>query len=94
MKNFFNIETAYKFEWNDLRALTMILNVLFVIIFGFSASWFGLSIAIFGIIKDCTNKNRHINDMLMHGASILLNCYFLSLMYKGQFPYIYQMLNI
>ena len=83
MKNFFNIETAYKFEWNDLRALTMILNVLFVMIFGFSASWFGLSIAIFGIIKDCTNENRHLNEILMHAAGVVLNCYFLTLMYKG-----------
>ena len=83
MRNFFNIETAYHFEWNDLRALTMILNVIFVMIFGFSASWFGLTIAVVGIIKDITNKNRHVNDMLMHVASVVLNCYFLSLMYRG-----------
>lgn len=83
MRNFFNVETAYRFEWNDLRALTMIMNVIFVMIFGFSASWFGLTIAAVGIIKDLTNKNRHVNDILMHGASIFLNCYFLSLMYRG-----------
>ena len=83
MRNFFNIEIAYQFEWNDLRALTMVLNVIFVMIFGFSASWFGLTIAVVGIIKDITNKNRHVNDMLMHVASIVLNCYFLSLMYRG-----------
>lgn len=83
MRNFFNVETAYRFEWNDLRALTMILNVIFVIIFGFSASWFGLTIAAVGIIKDLTNKNRHINDILMHVAGVVLNCYFLNLMYMG-----------
>lgn len=83
MRNFFNVEIAYRFEWNDLRALTMILNVIFVMIFGFSASWFGLTVAIVGIIKDITNKNRHVNDMLMHVASVVLNCYFLSLMYRG-----------
>lgn len=83
MKNFFNIEHRYKFEMNDLRALTMIINVTLVMLIGFSASWFGLAIAVFGIIKDLTNKERHINDMTMHCASALLNCYFLSLMYKG-----------
>jgi len=83
MKNFFNIETAYRFEWNDLRALTMILNVIFVMIFGFSASWFGLAIAVVGIIKDLTNPQRHCNDVMMHVASVVLNCYFLSLMYRG-----------
>jgi hypothetical protein len=83
MKNFFNIETAYRFEWNDLRALTMILNVIFVMIFGFSASWFGLAIAVVGIIKDLTNPQRHCNDILMHVAGVVLNCYFLSLMYRG-----------
>jgi hypothetical protein len=83
MKNFFNIETEYRFEWNDLRALTMILNVIFVMIFGFSASWFGLAIAVVGIIKDLTNPQRHCNDILMHVAGVVLNCYFLSLMYRG-----------
>jgi hypothetical protein len=83
MRNFFNIETAYRFEWNDLRALTMILNVIFVMIFGFSASWFGLTIAAVGIIKDLTNPQRHCNDILMHVAGVVLNCYFLSLMYRG-----------
>lgn len=83
MKNFFNIEHKYKFEMNDIRALTMIMNVVLVMLVGFSASWFGLAIAVFGIIKDITNKERHINDMAMHCASALLNCYFLSLMYKG-----------
>lgn len=82
MRNFFNIETAYRFEWNDLRALTMILNVIFVMIFGFSASWFGLTIAVVGIIKDLTNPQRHCNDIMMHAASVVLNCYFLSLMYR------------
>lgn len=81
MKNFFNIETAYHFEWNDLRAFTMILNVVFVMLFGFTASWFGLTIAAVGIVKDLTNKNRHVNDILMHVASVVLNCYFLSLLY-------------
>lgn len=82
MKKFFNIERVYQFEWNDLRALTMIMNVAFVMLFGFSASWFGLSIAVFGIIKDFTNRNRHCNDIIMHFSSVILNIYFLTLMYK------------
>ena len=81
MKKFFNIENTYAFEWNDLRALGMIVNVILVMLFGFSASWFGLGIAAIGIVKDITNKQRHINDILMHFASIVLNCYFLSLLY-------------
>lgn len=82
MKEFFNVETAYRFEWNDLRALGMILNVALVMILGFSASWFGLGIAAVGIIKDLTNPQRHCNDIMMHVASAVLNCYFLSLMYR------------
>ena len=82
MKRFFNVETAYRFEWNDLRALGMIFNVALVMLFGFSASWFGLGIAAIGIIKDLTNSQRHCNDIMMHVASVVLNCYFLSLMYR------------
>lgn len=84
MKNFFNISSPYQFEWNDLRAFTMILNVIFVVIFGFSASWFGLTIAAIGIIKDITDKDRRVNGFLMHVAGVVLNLYFLSLMYGAK----------
>ena len=83
MRNFFNVETAYRFEWNDLRALTMILNVVLVMLFGFTASWFGLAVAAFGIVKDLTNKDRHINDITMHLSGVILNCYFLYLLYRA-----------
>ena len=83
MKNFFNIATSYRFEWNDLRAFTMVVNVALVMLFGFTASWFGLAVAAFGIVKDLTNKDRHINDIAMHLSGVILNCYFLSLLYKG-----------
>lgn len=83
MQNFFNIQTSYQFEMNDLRALSMILNVMLVMLFGFASSWFGFSIALFGIVKDCQNKNRHINDFLIHFASLSLNIYFLKLLYWG-----------
>lgn len=83
MENFFNIQNRYQFEMNDLRALSMILNVVLVMLFGFASSWFGFSIALFGIVKDCQNKHRHINDFLIHFASLVLNIYFLKLLYWG-----------
>lgn len=83
MKNFFNIQKPFKFEVNDLRALTMIINVLLVMTIGFGSAWFGLSIAVAGLVKDCQNPNRHVNDFLMHGASLILNIYFLILLYRG-----------
>lgn len=81
MKKFLNIERGYKFEMNDFRAATTILNVVLVMIFGFASSWFGLTLAVAGLIKDFQNKNRHLNDFLMHGANLILSCYFLSLLY-------------
>lgn len=83
LRKFFNIEHSYKYETNDLRALTMIVNLLLIIAFGFASSWFGFTIAVLGIVKDCKNQNRHINDFLMHGTSLLMNSYFLYLLYSG-----------
>nr|WP_318661127.1 hypothetical protein [uncultured Treponema sp.] len=80
MKEFFKIETGYTFEWNDLRCLIQIINVILVMIFGLSISWFGLSVAAIGLIKDFTT-DRHINGILMHCSSVVLNLYFLSLLY-------------
>lgn len=80
MKRFFKIEKPYQFEMNDLRAMIQIINVTLIMIFGLSVSWFGLTIAFFGLIKDfCTD--RHINGILMHTAGIVLNIYFLHLLY-------------
>ena len=81
MKTFFNITESYRFEWNDLRASIQILNVILIMIYGLSISWFGLAIALFGVVKDLTNR-RHINDLLMHMSSVVLNVYFLTLLYK------------
>ena len=82
VKNFFNIEGAYKFEMNDIRAVIQIINVALIMMFGLSVSWFGLALAIFGLIKDFTT-DRHINSIAMHIASATLNIYFLILLYKG-----------
>ena len=80
MKNFFKIETEYKFEWNDLRCFITVINVIFIMIYGLSISWFGLAVAIFGVIKDLTT-DRKVNGLLMHLANVCLNIYFLSLLY-------------
>ena len=82
MKNFFNIQSRYRFEWNDLRAFIQLLNVILIMIFGLSVSWFGLAVAIFGLVKDLTS-DRHINGIVMHLSSIVLNLYFLFLLYFG-----------
>lgn len=81
MKEFFGITQKYTFEWNDLRCLAMILNVVLVMFFGLSISWLGLGIAVVGLIKDFTS-DRHINGILMHCASMALNIYFLILLYN------------
>ena len=81
IKNWFGIETAYRFEWNDVRCGITILNVALIMLFGLQVSWFGLAIAVFGVCKDLS-QHRHINDVLMHLSSVVLNLYFLSLLYK------------
>lgn len=82
IKKFFNITETYKFEWNDLRAGITILNVVLVMIFGLTISWFGLAVAVFGLIKDFTS-DRRISGILMHLSSVALNVYFLTLLYTA-----------
>lgn len=77
MKKFFRIEHKYKFEWNDLRCLLQLINVALIVFVGFNVgATFGLIIASLGLIKDFTT-DRHINGMLMHFASIVLNVFIL-----------------
>ena len=80
MRKFFSITEPFRFEWNDLRAFIQVLNVALIMIFGLQVSWFGLAIAIFGICKDMS-QHRHINDVIMHLSGVVLNLYFLSLLY-------------
>lgn len=82
MKEFFKIETPYKFEYNDLRALITVINVILIMIFGLSIAWFGLAVALIGVIKDL-KVDRHINGLVMHLASVALNVYFILLLYRG-----------
>ncbi len=81
MKKFFKIEEGYKFEWNDLRCFITVVNVILIMIYGLSISWFGLAVAVIGVIKDLT-KDRRVNGLLMHLANVSLNVYFL-LAYYG-----------
>ena len=81
IKKFFNITEPYKFEYNDLRCGITILNVILIMIYGLSISWFGLAVAVIGLIKDFAT-DRHINGILMHLTSVALNVYFLILLYK------------
>lgn len=82
VKRFFHIETAYRFDWNDLRALIQIVNVTLIMIFGLSISWFGLAIALFGLVRDFM-KERRISGILMHLSGVVLNLYFIMLLYRG-----------
>ena len=76
----FKIDEPYRFEWHDLRCLATIVNVVLIMFFGLSIAWFGLGIAIVGLIKDFTS-DRRINGILMHLAGVALNIYFLILYY-------------
>ena len=69
----------YKFEWNDLRAFITVINVILIMIYGLSISWFGLSVALLGVIKDITIDKKW-NGLIMHLANVVLNLYFISLM--------------
>lgn len=81
MKKFFRIEEGYKFEWNDLRCFITIVNVILIMMYGLSIAWFGLAVALIGIVKDLTT-DRRVNGLLMHLANVALNVYFL-LAYYG-----------
>jgi len=77
MKDFFKVEGGYKFEWNDLRAFITVINVILIMIYGLSIAWFGLVIAVIGIIKDLM-VDRKINGLIMHLANVALNIFFLA----------------
>ena len=82
VKEFFRIEESYKFEYNDLRCAITVINVILIMIFGLSIAWFGLAVALVGVIKDL-KVDRHINGLVMHLSSVALNVYFLILLYCG-----------
>lgn len=79
-RDFFRIETEYHFEWNDLRCFVQVINVILIMTYGLSIAWFGLFVAMVGIIRDLTT-DRHINGLIMHFATVVLNVYFLLIYY-------------
>ena len=79
IKRFFNINKSYQFEWNDLRTLITVINVLLIMRYGLSIAWFGLTVAILGMVKELTG-NRHINCLVSYIATIILNLYFITLL--------------
>ena len=82
MKEFFRVNEPYRFEWNDLRAFITVINVILIMIYGLSIAWFGLAIALIGVVKDLT-VDRRINGLIMHLANVALNVYFLIMLYAG-----------
>lgn len=81
MKKFFNITAEkYIFDYNDIRCLLTLVNVVMIIIFGLSVAWIGLAIAIFGTVRDMVYEERKINSTIQHLTMIVLNVYFVSLM--------------
>lgn len=66
----------YQFEWNDIRALMTLINVILIMRYGLVIAWFGLAIACVGLVKDITIDKR-INGVVMHSANAILNIYFL-----------------
>lgn len=83
VKKVFNIERKYKFEFNDIRAVLTVLNVVLIMTFGLSIAWFGLAISFIGFVKDLTT-DRHINGIIMHLSTIALNVYFIILAMNSQ----------
>lgn len=72
----------YKFEIGDLRAFITIVNVMLIIKYGLSIAWFGLAVAVGGLIGDFIKFYRspsefRVNGCLMHTANIILNVYFM-----------------
>lgn len=81
MKKFFNITAnRYIFDYNDIRCLLTLVNVILVITFGLSVAWIGLAIAVFGTVRDMVCEERKINSTIQHLTMIILNVYFVTLM--------------
>ena len=73
-------KVKYQFEWNDLRALITIVNVILIMIYGLSIAWFGLVIACLGILKDLTeipDGKFRFSSLIIHLANVGLNIFFL-----------------
>lgn len=74
--DYFHLNQPFVIEYNDIRCLVTIINIILIMLFGLSIAWFGLIVAMIGMIKDIT-VDRKINGLLMHFANVILNIYFL-----------------
>ena len=81
MKKFFRVNEPYTFDWNDLRCFATVVNVVLIMVYGLSIAWFGLGVAVVGIIKDLTT-DRRISGLIMHLSNVVLNIYFLLVFYE------------
>lgn len=79
IKEFFNIKDSYTFDFNDIRCLLTVFNVVMIMVFGLSVAYIGLAIAVFGTIRDMVCEERRVNSTIQHFAMVVLNCYFVSL---------------
>lgn len=82
MREFFQLNRPYEFDWGDVWGLATVINVILVITIGFRGSWFGLAVALAGLVKDFA-VDRRINGIASHLALAILNSYFLSIFYFG-----------
>ena len=82
VKQFFGITDKYKFEWNDLRCVLTVINVLLIMTIGFQVAWFGLTISILGFVRDMVGERR-VSGTIMHLSTIVLNGYFVYLSCLG-----------
>lgn len=81
IKNWFQLNTPYHFEWNDIFGLANWINTILVITFGLIASWFGLFVALACFIDDVIEVKR-LNLMFLHLSIVVLNIYFLLCYYN------------
>ena len=77
IKKFFNITTPYTFDFNDVRCMLTLINFVCLIIFGTTVAYFGLILAVFGLVRDLTIADRRLNSTVLHFTNILINLYFL-----------------
>lgn len=81
MRDYFELNKPYHFEWNDINGPLNILSTFLVIRFGLIASWLGLAITL-ACIADDIIEVRRINITVLHGAILVLNSYFLLVYYQ------------
>ncbi len=77
-KNFFRIETKYRFEVADLSAILTVLNVALILIGIHWAPLLGIGNCIISLIVNIKER-LHINMYVIQISLVVLNLYFLSL---------------